>query len=68
MRLDEYYNLLQIKLNRSYNPIMPWIDLGTSSSVRLVYKLTKFLTKTSCKMHELKTYNEAIDSSILGNR
>lgn len=51
------------------------IDLGEISGknrsnrlVRLVQELTKSVTKTSSKMHELKTYDEAINNSINRNR
>lgn len=68
MRLYKSYNLLQIKLDRSYNLSMPKIDLGIGLGIRPVYKLAKFLIKTNSKIYEPKTYNEAINNLIHGNK
>lgn len=57
-----------MRLNRSHNPTMPRTDLNMSSSVKPVCKLAKSLTKTSNKVHESKTYNEAINNLIHKNR
>lgn len=70
--------ILQIKWMRIY-PLRnskPRIDLnGTlgknllgNGLVRLVYKFVKSVTKTNNKMRELKTYDEAINNPIHGNR
>lgn len=37
------------------------------SSIRLTYKLTKFLIKISNKMYKPKTYDKAIDNLMNGN-
>lgn len=68
MRLDKSHNPPRIRLDRSHNPTVARIDLGTGSGVRPVHKLAKFLTKTNSKVHEPKTYNEAIDNLIHGNQ
>lgn len=44
------------------------IDLSMRLSLRLTYKFIKSLTETNKKVHEPKTYNEAIDHLIHGNR
>lgn len=68
MRLDEAHNLSQKSLVKSHNSIVPRTDLGMDSSVRPAYEFTKFLTKTSSKMHEPKTYNKAINDLIYENK
>lgn len=55
---------------------MPRIDLGGISGknpledelVRSAYEFAKSVTKTSSKIREPKTYNEAINDPIYGNR
>lgn len=68
MRLDESHDLPQIRLDKSYNLIVPKIDLGISSSIRLIYKFVKFLIETSNKVNQLKTYNKAVDNPIHKNK
>lgn len=68
MRLDKFYNLSWIKLNKFYNPIMPRTNLNISSNIRFIYKFAKFLTKTSNKRHKPKIYNKKIDNLIYENR
>lgn len=64
MRLNKFHHPPWISLNRSYNPTMVRINLGKGSNVISVCKLAKFLTKTSSKIHEPKTYNEIIKDLI----
>lgn len=47
---------------------MPKTNLDTSSNIRLICKLIKFLTETSSKMYKPKTYNKVIDNLIHKNR
>lgn len=56
-----------MKLDRSYNLTIFWIDLSTNLDVRLVYELTKSQTKISNKIYEFKTYNETINNLIYKN-
>lgn len=63
-RLDKFYNSLQMRLAKFYNLTMSKIDLGTGSDVRSACKLVKFLTEINKKMHDPKTYNEAINNLI----
>lgn len=58
----------RIRLDESHNLTISRTDLGTGLGVRPAYKLAKFLTETSSKMHESKTYNKAIDDLIDENR
>lgn len=57
-----------MRRNRSHNPTVPRTDLDTSLGVKIACKLAKSLTEISSKVHKPKTYNEAIDNSIYGNR
>lgn len=68
MRLDKFHNLLQMRLAKFYNPTMLKIDLGTNSSIRLICKLIKSLTKSNGKVHKPKTYDKVIDNLIYKNR
>lgn len=68
MRLDEFHNPPRVKLDRSYDPTMLRTDIDTGSGVRPTRKLAKFLIETSSKVHEPKTYNEAINNTIYGNQ
>ena len=69
--------IVQTKRMRIYSCHDPksWTDLsrilGKNSAdrlVRLAQKLANSVTETSSKVRELKTYNEAINNSIHGNK
>ena len=65
----------QMRIHHPRNP-KPKTDLGGISGktplgdrlVRPAYKFAKWVTETSSKVHEPKTYNEAINDPIHGNR
>lgn len=67
---------LQTGVGNSYNLLIqkPKTDQGWTLGksplelVRPTYKLAKSMTKTNSKLHELKTYNKAINNLIYGNR
>lgn len=46
----------------------PRTDLGTSLGISLIYKVTKSTIETNSKVYKPKTYYEAIDDLILGNK
>lgn len=64
MRLDKFYNLPQMSLDKAHNPIVPRTDLGIDSGIKLAYKLAKSLIKTSSKLYKPKTCDEVIDNPI----
>lgn len=68
IRLDESYDSSEIRLAKSYNPIVLKTDLDTGSGVKLVCKLAKSLTETSSKIYKPKTYDKVIDNSIYKNK
>lgn len=68
IRLVESHNSLQIRLAKIHNLTVPKTDLSMGSSIKPAHKLAKSLIKTSSKVHELKTYNKAIDNPIHGKR
>lgn len=47
---------------------MPKTNLSTGSDIRLTYKPVKFLTETSDKVYDFKTYDKAINNLIYKNR
>lgn len=57
-----------MRLAKFHDYTMPRTDLGTDSDIKPVGKFAKSLTKTSNKVHELRTYDEAIDNPIHRNR
>lgn len=68
IRLDKSYNLLQIRLAKFHNPTILRTDQSIGSNIRFAYILTKYLRKTSSKLHKPKIYNKAIDNLIRGKR
>lgn len=57
-----------MRLAKFYNLIVPKTDLGTGSGVRPIRKLAISLIEINSKIHKPKTYNEAIDNPIYGNK
>lgn len=68
IKLDKSHNLLQMRLDKFYNPIMLRTDLDIGSDIRLICKLAKFLTETSSKVYKPKTYDEVINNLIYRNK
>lgn len=68
IRLVESHNSFQIRLAKIHNLTVPRTDLSMGSGVKPIHKLAKSLIETSSKVHELKTYDKAIDNPIHGKR
>lgn len=57
-----------MRLNKAHNLIIPKTDLDMSYVIRFLFKLAKFLIKTSINMHKPKTYNEVMNNPIHENK
>lgn len=54
-----------MRLAKSHNLTIPRTNLDIGLDIKPACKLAKSLTKTRSKMHELKTYNEAINDVVI---